>query len=89
MKLKKFYLPSVSLFLLILLAVGQLSTFSHGIRIMKEEVGKSWEGEYSSSTGYFPKISPSQAINYDGDNFDPIYGVSHRAVPQGPNPLHN
>ena len=56
---------------------------------MQEEVDKSWEGEYSSSTGYFSKISPSQAINYDGDDFDPIFGASDRAVPQGPNPLHN
>ncbi|PKU64567.1 CLAVATA3/ESR (CLE)-related protein 12 [Dendrobium catenatum] len=41
----------------------------------------------SPSTGYF-----SQTFSKDKeeeDDLDPLYGVSKRFVPQGPNPLHN
>ncbi|KAL0920484.1 hypothetical protein M5K25_009623 [Dendrobium thyrsiflorum] len=60
----------------------QLLSFSHGRRIMAREVKPS-----SPSTGYF-----SQTYSKDKeeeDDLDPLYGVSKRFVPQGPNPLHN
>lgn len=90
MKLIKFSLPSISFFLLVLLVVGQLSSFNHGLRIMKNDVDKSRKGEYPSSTCCFSRISPSQVMNDDDDDeFGSIYGMSERGVPQGPNPLHN
>jgi len=70
-------------FLLVLLLVGQLPTFSHGGRIVERK----WRGDSLPSMGYYTKIAPSQ--ENDEDDVDPMYGVSKRLVPQGPNPLHN
>ncbi|OWM72010.1 hypothetical protein CDL15_Pgr017893 [Punica granatum] len=63
-------------------------------------IGRSIEGshesptaEYNSRFGHqFPAKTPG--TTRDGDNekgaeTDPVYGVSKRTVPGGPNPLHN
>ncbi|KAG0454406.1 hypothetical protein HPP92_025710 [Vanilla planifolia] len=59
-----------------------------GRTMVREAKGKSLEGQSSSSTTSYV----SQTLSFNGskdDDIDPLYGVSKRIVPQGPNPLHN
>ncbi|KAE8779856.1 hypothetical protein D1007_47085 [Hordeum vulgare] len=77
-------------FLLLLLATLHLPSSSHGSRTLREEEGA--VGELITGHGLPPTISPSQEAGGD-DVADDIgagkFTVSRRAVPQGPNPLHN
>ncbi|PKA56494.1 hypothetical protein AXF42_Ash015267 [Apostasia shenzhenica] len=48
-----------------------------------------WEQASSGpSTRYFSQTSLNGAEKHH-ENLSPIYGISNRYVPQGPNPLHN
>ncbi|KAG6528244.1 hypothetical protein ZIOFF_010395 [Zingiber officinale] len=74
-------------FLLLLLATGQLNALGHA-RTVNREVER-WKSKYSAPPmGYFSNRSPPSKQD-EQDDFSPIYGVSKRFVPQGPNPLHN
>ena len=83
MRFQNLPIRSMLFFLLVLLLVGQLPTFSHGGRIMERK----WRGESSPSMGYYSNIASSQENGKD--EVDPVHGASKRLVPQGPNPLHN
>ncbi|OIW09862.1 hypothetical protein TanjilG_15344 [Lupinus angustifolius] len=77
------------LIFMIILIISQLSSCCEASRWMSKEIKKT---ERSSS---FQKFSISKHFytkTEQGPNTDqvqPIYGVSLRGVPGGPNPLHN
>lgn len=78
--------PRLVIFLLLLLAAGpgQLNILLGHARTVDK-----WKSKYTASPeGYFSSRSPPRKHNEDND-FSPIYGVSKRLVPRGPNPLHN
>lgn len=74
------------LIFIIMLAISQLSSCRH-IRQASEEAQQASKAEFE------PRFSTHSSApapgEYGGDEIDPIYGVSHRSVPGGPNPLHN
>ncbi|KAG0453321.1 hypothetical protein HPP92_025985 [Vanilla planifolia] len=77
-----------SFVLLLLLLNMQILDSALGRTMVREAKGKSLEGQSSSSTTSYV----SQTLSFNGskdDDIDPLYGVSKRIVPQGPNPLHN
>lgn len=86
MRLGHFPLPHISVFFLLLLLSGQLNFLCHARSVNREAKTSKSEEHSAPSMGYFPKKNPFQEHD---DDFSPIYGVSKRLVPQGPNPLHN
>jgi hypothetical protein len=88
---KQHLLPCI--LLLLLLAMSQLPSSSHGLRTLREEEA----GHELRGRGLPPAISPplpSREVGGNGDDdTDSIdaekFAVSRRVVPQGPNPLHN
>ncbi|XAR70323.1 hypothetical protein NMG60_11027135 [Bertholletia excelsa] len=71
-----------------MLALSQLSNGRLLYTTATEETGKNFqEQSYSQSSSHTISATDSQ----DPGNLtaDPVYEVSHRTVPGGPNPLHN
>ncbi|KAF7081598.1 hypothetical protein CFC21_085524 [Triticum aestivum] len=85
-------LPCIIL-LLLLVSMSCLPSSSHGLRTLREEeeaVGELIKGQHELP----PTISPTQQAGGDdvaaaNDIGAGKFTVSRRAVPQGPNPLHN
>ncbi|VAI51895.1 unnamed protein product [Triticum turgidum subsp. durum] len=80
-------LPCI-LLLLLLVSMSCLPSSSHGLRTLREEeeaVGELIKGQHELP----PIISPTQQAGGDDDIGAGKFTVSRRAVPQGPNPLHN
>lgn len=86
MGIQKLRFPLLVIFI-IMLAISQLSSCRH-IRQASEEAQQ--QASKAQFKTWFSRHSSAPAPGeYDGDEIDPIYGVSHRSVPGGPNPLHN
>ncbi|CAK7335493.1 unnamed protein product, partial [Dovyalis caffra] len=77
------------LFLMIILAVSQLSSCRHlHINLGDQTKKAAAETEVSPQFSlHFPAQAPEGSSKDEKD--DPVYGVSFRTVPGGPNPLHN
>ncbi|KAM3223385.1 hypothetical protein ACQJBY_057001 [Aegilops geniculata] len=90
---KHLLLPCILLLLLLLVSMSHLPSSSHGLRTLREEgeaVGELIKGQHELP----PTISPTQQAGGNDVAVDDNIGagkftVSRRAVPQGPNPLHN
>ncbi|PSS11424.1 CLE12p like [Actinidia chinensis var. chinensis] len=84
--------PGFPILILVILTITQLSNGRHlHIRITIEA------SQERSTNEFYPRFSnhfsttaaaaaPEKSRN---DQVDPVYEVSHRTVPGGPNPLHN
>nr|DAD18839.1 TPA_asm: hypothetical protein HUJ06_020302 [Nelumbo nucifera] len=81
--------PLPFVFLLVILTLGQISSsrfFIHGAT--KEKADPRSRTQASTPFSWrFSAVPPSP--NPSRSNTDPVFGVSGRAVPGGPNPLHN
>ncbi|KAK9145117.1 hypothetical protein Sjap_005020 [Stephania japonica] len=77
---------SLATILILLFVATQLLSCSHSSRSLRQETAE--QTDVSSTTSTLSAIPPSRDNNED-DDIDPLYGVSKRLVPGGPNPLHN
>ncbi|KAG5249297.1 hypothetical protein OIU77_027121 [Salix suchowensis] len=76
------------IFLMIILASSQLSSCRHlHIKIGDQNKPRAEAQEFAQFSWHFP-AKASQGSSKDEID-DPVYGVSYRTVPGGPNPLHN
>ncbi|KAL6986208.1 hypothetical protein U1Q18_019588 [Sarracenia purpurea var. burkii] len=77
--------------IVVILAISQVSNGRHLQRIITE--GRTDERFTSKFYARFSKRFSEAAAAAPGqagkDPVNPVYGVSHRTVPGGPNPLHN
>ncbi|KAJ0106249.1 hypothetical protein Patl1_18742 [Pistacia atlantica] len=71
------------LVLLIILAACQLSSSRYLHTTTSEETSTEFHPTFS---WHFPAKAPESSGK---EATDPLYGVSYRTVPGGPNPLHN
>ncbi|KAJ6415230.1 hypothetical protein OIU84_004089 [Salix udensis] len=76
------------IFLMIILATSQLSSCRHlHIKIGDQNKPRAEAQVFTQFSWHFP-AKASQGSSKDEID-DPVYGVSYRTVPGGPNPLHN
>lgn len=76
------------IFLMIILASSQLSSCRHlHIKIDDQNNPRAEAQVFTQFSWHFP-AKASQGSS-KGEIDDPVYGVSYRTVPGGPNPLHN
>ncbi|XVF10642.1 hypothetical protein REPUB_Repub07fG0200000 [Reevesia pubescens] len=73
------------IFFMIILATIQLSSCRYIHRSLSSEADQQTTNT-EFSTWHFPAKSPEASR---AENSQPIYEVSYRTVPGGPNPLHN
>ncbi|CAL0312673.1 unnamed protein product [Lupinus luteus] len=77
------------LILMVILIISQFSSCSEASRWMSEEIKKTERGstfqKFSISKNFYTKTEQGPSTV----QVHPIYGVSLRGVPGGPNPLHN
>ncbi|KQK01481.1 hypothetical protein BRADI_3g56115v3 [Brachypodium distachyon] len=86
--MRRFFQHLLPCILLLLLVMSRLPSSSHGLRTLREETGSELRGHVLP-----PAISPSRPSPEAGGDANSTaakkYDVSKRAVPRGPNPLHN
>ncbi|CAL5356111.1 unnamed protein product [Camellia sinensis] len=76
--------PGVPILIVMMLAISQISNGRHIHRITTEE--SSTDKFNFKFSQHFSAEAPEESRNNEAD---PVYQVSHRTVPGGPNPLHN
>jgi len=83
------YIASSVIFLIIIiLAISQLSSCRHlHIKIGDQNKQRAEADVFTQLSWHFPAKASEGSSKDEID--DPVYGVSYRAVPGGPNPLHN
>ncbi|PSS04151.1 CLE14p like [Actinidia chinensis var. chinensis] len=81
--------PGFPIFILVILTITQLSNGRHlHNRITTEATQERSTNEfYSQFSNHFSTEAAAAAPEKSRN--DLVYGVSHRTVPGGPNPLHN
>lgn len=81
--------PFIVITIIIILAISQLSS----CRYVPKTTTDDQETQQTDTTEIHTKFSwhfPAKAPEASRKEVaNPVYGVSHRAVPGGPNPLHN
>ncbi|XVF52858.1 hypothetical protein PTKIN_Ptkin05aG0052300 [Pterospermum kingtungense] len=84
----RFWNPKFSFmfFMIILAATIHLSSCRYLHRSLKSEVEETTTTNTKFSTRHFPAKSPEAS---KAEKSQPVYEVSYRTVPGGPNPLHN
>lgn len=81
--------PFIVVIIIIILAISQLSSCRHvHKRISDDQETKQIDTTeiHTKFSWHFPAKAPEESRK---EVANPIYGVSYRAVPGGPNPLHN
>ena len=74
--------------IIIILAISQLSSCRHlHIKIGDQNKQRAEADVFTQLSWHFPAKASEGSSKDEID--DPVYGVSYRAVPGGPNPLHN
>ncbi|EOY24670.1 Uncharacterized protein TCM_016213 [Theobroma cacao] len=72
---------------MIILATSHLSSSRYIHRSLSSEAEQTTRAEFSTSPLWHFPAKSSEASR--AEKSQPIYGVSYRTVPGGPNPLHN
>ncbi|KAI7989590.1 CLAVATA3/ESR (CLE)-related protein 14 [Camellia lanceoleosa] len=77
----------ILIMIMMMLAISEPSNGRNLHRIATEGTGERFRNEfYSRFSQHLSATAPEESEN---EQIDPVYGVSHRTIPAGPNPLHN